>query len=114
MQRPKLIAHVCACLVLITTGSSTRADDFQALAKQGTANFATKEGRAYQLGPFEQAIAKVYAPALHVCLEQPDTVEPGEIIFVIAANGTVERVLSDPKVPYAVCVARHLKEVHHV
>src|ERR1700738_1814296 len=103
-------------LSLLTAGASQAANspEFIAMSKQATRNNETKEGIRYQNHTFLDAIDPALRAAMGSCGKGiPDTVDghPGEIVFVVAADGRVKKLLYSTDVPLAECVAAKLQAV---
>src|SRR5437899_3354289 len=99
-----------AAVIFVFAAVSTRASEFTDLEKQGERNFATPEGRRYLLGPFDKAFLPRFSKALTKCsLRTPDTKEPATLVFVIAADGKVKRILHTPGIPLGECLAAELQ-----
>jgi hypothetical protein len=88
--------------------------DLETLTKEAARNFATKEGRSY-FERFEKAIMPVFREALETCgRNTPDTQEPVDFVFVIAADGTVKRLLYSSDVPFGASVGAKLEAIKTV
>jgi len=101
---------------LFSTVASQAADssEFTALSKQATRNNDTREGRRYQDQFFLNAIDPALRAAMNSCPKStPNTIDghPGEIVFVVAADGRVKKLLYSADVPLAECVAAKLRAV---
>jgi hypothetical protein len=54
----------------------------------------------------------VFGKALHACSRStPDTKEPASVVFVVAADGTVKRLLYSTDIPFGVCVGSKLRAI---
>src|ERR1044072_3270269 len=89
------------CLFIAVLLSVTvKAGEFETLSEQGRRNYATPEGRRY-MDRFDNAILPTFSKALHKCsLRTSDTRKPAELVLVIAADGTVKRILASPGIPF--------------
>lgn len=86
----------------MTAGAAS--NELESLVKQAGENFETKEGRRY-LEAFEKRIMPTFGKALDTCsTSMPDTKEPASIVFVVAADGTVKRLLYSTDIPFGRCV----------
>jgi uncharacterized protein YegJ (DUF2314 family) len=102
-------------LAFVFATPTTRASEFDDLSKQGERNFATPEGRRYQLGPFEKAFLPRFVKALGKCSQHtPDTKMPATLVFVIAGDGKIKRVLHTPGIPLGECLAAELQSLRTV
>jgi len=117
MKFPHLIFVLAYAGCTMTFSLSTRAassSEFETLSKQATRNAETKEGYRYQNKIFLDAIDPALRAALETCMKKsPNTIDghPGEIIFVVAADGRVKTLVFSPDVPLAECVAARLRAV---
>jgi uncharacterized protein YegJ (DUF2314 family) len=108
-----------AAIVLFSSAAliftAANSNEFAALSQQATRNANTKVGFHYQNEIFVNAIDRAFGAALIACTKtSPDTVEPGDVIFIIAADGRVKKVLGSPNVPLAKCMAERLQNVSRV
>jgi uncharacterized protein YegJ (DUF2314 family) len=85
--------------------------ELESLAKEAAQNYSTKEGQRY-LEAFQKAIMPVFGKALDTCSSSmPDTKEPATIVFVVAADGTVKRLLYSTDIPFGICVGSKLRAI---
>ena len=109
MTRRALIAGsltLCS-LAAAAAGSS----ELEALVHQAGENFQTKEGRRY-LEEFQKGIMPTFGKALDTCsTSMPDTKEPASIVFVVAADGKVKRVLYSTDIPFGRCVGSKVQGI---
>lgn len=85
--------------------------ELDSLMKQAGENFQTEEGQRY-FASFSDSIMPVFSKALETCGDStPDTKEPTPILFVVAADGTVKRLLYDTAIPFGKCVASKLSAI---
>jgi hypothetical protein len=86
-------------------------NEFSILKEEASKNGRTKAGRTYE----EQAMAAmmpVFSKALQSCNRStPDTVEPAMFVVVVAADGTVAKVLFSPGIRFGECVGTKLRQV---
>jgi hypothetical protein len=74
--------------------AAATSSELESLIKQAGQNFETNEGRRY-LERFQKGIMPTFGKALDTCsTSMPDTKEPASIVFVVAADGTVKRLLT--------------------
>lgn len=99
--------------VLPLSIAASNSTEFEKLSKQATRNAETSEGYHYQNKTFLDAIDPALRAALDACTKSPDTVDghPGEILFVVASDGRVMKMMFSPDVPLAKCVAAKLRSV---
>jgi hypothetical protein len=116
MKFPHLVGAltVIGCTIAFPTpihGATSR--EFETLSKQATRNAKTNEGFHYQNKIFLDAIDPALREAMNACTKSPNTVDghPGEIIFVVASDGRVMKMMFSPDVPLAKCVATNLRTV---
>ena len=111
----KLNAVVCLSILFAAVASqAANSAEFTAMSKQATRNNETKEGRHYQDQVFLNAIDPALRAAMESCAKTaPNTIDghPGEIIFVVAADGRVKKLLYSPDVPLAECVGAKLRAI---
>ena len=94
---------------LATVGAAS--SELGSLVKQAGENFQTKEGRHY-LEAFEKGIMPTFGKALDTCsTSMPDTKEPASIVFVVAADGTVKRLLYSTDIPFGRCVGSKSRDI---
>ena len=109
------LAQAFVALTFVFAVASACASEFDDLSKQGERNFATPEGRRYHLGPFDKAILPRFVKALGKCSQHtPDTKTPATLVFVIAADGKIRRVLHTPGIPLGNCLAAELQSIKTV
>jgi uncharacterized protein YegJ (DUF2314 family) len=108
MTSRSLIAGFLALCSLAAAAAAT--SEFEALVKEAGRNYVTKEGQRY-LEEFQDAILPVFADALNTCRDKPDTKEPATLLFVVAADGTVKRLLYSKEIPFGVCVGSKLRAI---
>ncbi len=92
---------------------SATSGEFETLSKQATRNAETNEGYRYQNKIFLDAIDPALREAMNGCTKSPNTVDghPGEIVFVVAGDGRVKKLVFSPDIPLAECVAAKLRSV---
>ena len=74
-------------------------------------NFQTKEGRRY-LEEFQKGIMPTFGRALDTCsTSMPDTKEPASVVFVVAFDGTVKRLLYSTDIPFGHCVRSKIRAI---
>jgi hypothetical protein len=102
----------CAIIFSLPIRAAT-SSEFEMLSKEATRNAETKEGYRYQNKIFLDAIDPALREAINACTKSPNTVDghPGEIIFVLAADGRVKKLTFSPDVPLAQCIAARLRTV---
>lgn len=91
-----------------TTSMLADTKEFEALANEGGRNFQSKEGQRYE-AEFEKVFFPVFTRALRECNNEPDTKEPATLVFVVAADGRVKRLLNSPDISFGDCVAAKLR-----
>jgi len=85
--------------------------DLETLTKQAGRNYDTKEGQRY-LEAMQTAIMPVFSKALGTCSSSmPDTKEPASIVFVVAGDGTVKRLLYSTDIPFGTCLGTKLRVI---
>jgi hypothetical protein len=93
------------------TANGDEKSDFESLMKQASQNFATEEGRHYYAA-MDDAIRLVVDKAWNTCRSStPDTKEPTSIVFVVAADGTVRRLVYLTNIPFVTCFASSLQAI---
>ncbi|MEP6671112.1 MAG: hypothetical protein ABJF10_18270, partial [Chthoniobacter sp.] len=96
--------------LLPAAAKAESSDELDALTKEAAKNYSTDEGRRY-FDQFQKSIMPVFSKALHTCSESmPDTKEPASFVFLIAADGTVTRVLYS-KDPFGECLGTKLSAI---
>jgi hypothetical protein len=106
--RPLIAGLLVLCWLSLTIAATS---ELESLAQQAAQNYSTAEGRRY-LEAFQKAIIPVFGKALDVCSStMPDTNEPATIVFVIAADGTVKRLLYSTEIPFGTCVGPKLHAI---
>ncbi|MEY2486907.1 MAG: hypothetical protein QOH39_2555 [Verrucomicrobiota bacterium] len=100
-----LALGLIASLATIDAAASTQ---FEAAENESTRLNQTKEGYRY-MEQFSKAVVRYIGPAMHACSSKsPDTKEPAMIVFIVAADGHVTRVMASPNIPYGQCVMSNL------
>jgi uncharacterized protein YegJ (DUF2314 family) len=100
--------------LLAATVNAAAPSDLDSLSKEAAQNYSTKEGRSY-FERFEQAIMPTFRKAMETCGgSMPDTEEPADFVFVIAADGTVKRLLYSSDIPFGECVGSKLRAIKTV
>ena len=85
--------------------------EVDALLKQSRGKRNSKQARLYE-DQFLKAIDPVLLAAMGTCTKKtPDTIEPGAIAFIIAADGRVKRMLWSADSPMAQCVGEKLRSI---
>ena len=103
-----LVASLALCLLATAAAES---DELESLVKQAGQNYQTQEGQRY-LEAFQRAIMPVFGNALDTCSSTaPDTTNPAAIVFIVAADGTVRRVIYSTDIPFGGCVAAKLRAI---
>jgi uncharacterized protein YegJ (DUF2314 family) len=98
--------------VVIAHGASS--SDVDALMKESAHNYDTKKGDRYR-EEFLKAISPVISKALHECSPAtPDTKEPVVVVFVVAADGRIKRVVSSLNIPFGNCMMAKLRTISKV
>jgi len=114
MKRSTLTFVVSASVIVSAlTNWAANSSEFEALSKEATRNANTPEGQRYR-DPFLNTIDPALRAAMNSCTKtSPNTIDghPGEIVFVVAADGRVKKVVFSPDVPLAKCVAAKLRAV---
>src|SRR5882762_5914472 len=99
--RTLLAGLFASCSVAAAVAATS---ELESLAKQAGDNYSTKEGQRY-LEEFQNAILPIFGKALQTCTNStPDTKEPATIVFVVASDGTVKRMLYSTDIPFGVCL----------
>jgi uncharacterized protein YegJ (DUF2314 family) len=112
MNARTLFAAVLASCSLAAAVAAT--SELDSLAKQAGDNYSTKEGQQY-LEDFQNAIFPVFSKALQTCTPAtPDTKEPATIVFLVATDGTVKRILYSTDIPFGVCLGSKLRGIKKV
>lgn len=114
------IAALAVLLSVISISSELKAaasagpaprSQVEALLMNSRAKRETKQARQYE-DRFLKAISATLLPAIGACTKKtPDTVEPGSIAFVIAADGRIKRLLWSSNIPMAQCVGEKLRSI---
>jgi hypothetical protein len=108
---PHLAAVAAWLICAIPSIEAARSEDFDALSEQANQNYLTREGQKY-FAQFQSAIRKAFMPALGTCVSTvPETKEPAQFIFVVAANGRVKRLEYSETNPLAECIGSKLREI---
>jgi len=71
---------------------------------------ATPEGKAYEKR-FSEAFGKPMQAALQDCTKDTKPPYLVNVVFVIAADGTTQRIVTAPDQPVSACVANKLKNL---
>jgi hypothetical protein len=112
MNPRTFIASALASCSLAAAVAAT--SELESLAKQAGDNYSTKEGQRY-IDEFQNAIFPVFSKALQTCTPTTqDTKEPATIVFVVAADGTVKRMLYSTDIPFGVCLGSKLRAIKKV
>ena len=94
----------------VSAGPAPRSE-VEALLKQSRGKRNSKQARLYE-DQFLKAIDPVLLPAMGICTRKtPDTIEPGAIAFIIAADGRVKRMLWSADIPMAECIGEKLRSI---
>jgi uncharacterized protein YegJ (DUF2314 family) len=105
---PLLLAFVTVVAVAVEP------TNLDGLLRQAGQDRSTDEGQAY-FEKFEDAIMPVFGKALEGCAETtPDTEKPATFVFVIGADGKVQRLLFANAVPFTECVSEKLEAIKTV
>jgi hypothetical protein len=103
-----LIGFFTVLFVAATAAKNTT--EFDALVKECTRNNETKAGYRY-MEEFSKAIFPEIGPAMRACVSKtPDTKEPATLLFIIAADGRITRVMASPDIPYGQCVLSNVNK----
>jgi hypothetical protein len=108
------------CLVSLITGllavlpavaaAAKNSTEFDALLKESGRNNRTKAGYRY-MEEFATTVMPQLAPAMRACGDKsPDTKEPATLVFIIAANGRITRIIASPDIPYGQCVVSNVSK----
>lgn len=112
MNDPTFIAGLLGSFALAADVAAM--SELESLGKQAGDNYSTKEGQRY-IEEFQNAILPVFSKALQACTKStPDTKEPASLVFVVAADGTVKRMLYSTDIPFGVCVGTKLRTIKKV
>ena len=107
-RRALLTGSLTLCLLEAAAASSS---ELESLMKQAAQNFQTKEGQRY-LEAFQKGIMRTFGKALDTCsTSMPDTKEPASIVFVVAGDGTVKRLLYSTDIPFGRCVGSKIRTI---
>jgi hypothetical protein len=113
MKCRSLLFVFLALIPLAATAAET--GELESLDKEAARNYVTKEGQKYYFDSFDPAIMPVFSKAMQECaLSTPDTKKPVTIVFVIAADGTIRRMLYSAKIPFGECLASKLRAIKKV
>jgi hypothetical protein len=105
---------VCTFAFFSLATAKAASSELESLTKEAGRNFETKEGQRY-LEQFEKAIMPVFSKALSTCSSStPDTKEPASIVVVVAANGTIQRLLYSTDIPFGNCLGSKLRAIKTV
>ncbi|MDQ6655442.1 MAG: DUF2314 domain-containing protein [Verrucomicrobiota bacterium] len=109
MKHRPLFVGILAWCSLVAAAAAT--SELESLTKQAGDNYSTKEGQRY-LAQFEKAIFPVFSKALQSCTSStPDTKDPASVVFLVAADGTVRRMLYSTEIPFGVCLGSKLRAI---
>lgn len=113
-----LVSHLSLTALITISGMTATgfaaSSELGALSEKAGNNYSTKEGRRYA-EKFQQAIMPVFGKAMDDCNKTtPDTVEPASLVFVVAANGTISRILYSKDIPFGVCLGAKLRGIKKV
>jgi uncharacterized protein YegJ (DUF2314 family) len=106
-RRALLTGSLTLCSVAAAIAAS---GELESLMKQAAQNFQTKEGQRY-LEAFQKGIMPTFGKALDTCSTMPDTKEPASIVFVVAADGMVKRLLYSTDIPFGRCVGSKIRVI---
>jgi uncharacterized protein YegJ (DUF2314 family) len=107
-HRALLVGSLTLCSLVAAAAAS---GELESLTKQAGQNFQTKEGQRY-LQAFQKGIMPTFGKALDTCSSSmPDTKEPATIVFIVAAGGTVKRLLYSTDIPFGTCVGPKLRAI---
>ena len=110
--QPRLVLLAVMSLALVTVSAAT--SELDSLRRKASDFASTKEGRKYSEA-LQQAILPVFSGAMDTCNKStPDTKEPASFAFVVAADGTVTRVLYSKDIPFGACVGARLRGIKKV
>lgn len=98
------LALFLATAPLLRAGGDLTPDQFKAVTAKAQDMDHTTIGMSYE-DEFTKDIGDRMRDAIRSCARQPVEID---LVFVIAANGKVERVFADPTQPVAGCVAGKL------
>jgi hypothetical protein len=102
---------ICSGLQGAVSAGAAPRSEVEALLKQSRGQRNSKQARQYE-DQFLKAIDPVLLPAIGTCTKRtPDTIEPGAIAFIIAADGRVKRILWSADIPMAQCVGEKLRSI---
>jgi hypothetical protein len=90
------------------TAAASSSSDFQAASDQALQNIRTNAGHDYEI-KVRPMIIKAVHDAVEECLVGPHVEADFRIVFLISANGRVQRVLSSSKEPVVTCA---VKKIH--
>jgi uncharacterized protein YegJ (DUF2314 family) len=97
-----------AALILSLSAGTFAASEFQMLSNEVTRNNNTKVGARYR-DQFMNAIDRAIVRAMAAGCAKGDAVERAELIFIVSADGRINRVLSSPGIAYGQCIASKLE-----
>ena len=104
-----VIAVLVVWMVASFTGSAASSDsDFQAASQQALQNTRTNAGRDYEI-KVQPLIIKTVQDAVQECLVGPHMEADFGIVFLISANGQIQRIVSSSKEPIVTCA---VKKIH--
>jgi uncharacterized protein YegJ (DUF2314 family) len=102
---------LCFFLALFSVTATAYPSRLDALSKEAARNFGTPEGRRY-FDQFDKVFLPVFHKALGSCSKtSPDTKEPAQFIYVIAADGKVKEFVYSKSIPLAECMAPSLRTI---
>lgn len=108
----RIVAFSIASIAAATAFAAM--SELEALRKKAGYYYSTKEGQRYSLA-FQDAIFPVFSKALDACTKTTaDTVEPASFVFVVAADGTVTRMLYSKQIPFGACIGAKLRGIKKV
>jgi len=84
--------------------------EFETVLKASQQNNQTEADYRY-MEEFSKAIFPQIGPAVHACLNKtPDSKEPATLVFIIAADGHITRIMASPNIPYGECVLSNVNK----
>lgn len=111
-RRVRVVAFSLMSIAVATAFAAM--SELEVLAQNAGDYFSTKEGRRYSLA-FQDAIFPVFSKALGTCSETTrDTKKPASFVFVVAADGTVTRMLYSKEIPFGACIGAKLRGIKKV
>ena len=107
----KLILAVSIALSFLELVSAADADsDYAAIYPRAHNMGETPEGAVYE-SAFSQAFARPMQSVLQDCTKGTQAPYIVNVVFVIAADGTTQRIVPAPGQPVSACVAAKLKSL---